>query len=114
MQRVRMKRIALLVAVSLALAAVPAAFAADGASRGSGARIQRLQQRLDRFFDRCGNSSAGAPQRCIDVAHRAVTRLQTVDAKVQQALGQHPKLHALDQLLQTDIGRLQAWLGSSA
>ena len=110
-----MKRIALLIAVSLALAAVPVALADTGAkgnNNGNGARIQRLQQRVDRFFDRCGTTSAGAPQRCVDVAQRALTRLQTIDGRVQQALANHPKLHAIDELLQKDIGRFQAWLGS--
>ena len=104
----RMKRIALLAAVAFALAAVPAAFAANG----NGDRIQRLNARIDRFFDRCGTSSAGAPQKCVDVANRAIARLQALDAKVQQRLQEHPKLHAIDELLQKDIGRLQAWLGS--
>jgi hypothetical protein len=107
-----MKRIALLVAVSFALAAVPVALADNGSANGNGARIQRLNDRVDRFFDRCGTSSAGAPQRCVDVANRALARLKTIDGKVQQHLSEHPKLHALDELLQKDIGRFQAWLGS--
>jgi hypothetical protein len=111
-----MKRIALLIGVSFALAAVPVALADNGAkgnNSGNGARIQRLQQRVDRFFDRCGTTSAGAPQRCVDVAQRALSRLQTIDGKVQQALANHPKLHAIDELLQKDIGRFQAWLGTT-
>ena len=108
----RMKRIALLVAVSFALAAVPVALADNGTNNGNGARIQRLNDRVDRFLDRCGTSSTGAPQRCVDVANRALARLKTVDAKVQQRLSEHPRLHTLDELLQKDIGRFQAWLGS--
>jgi hypothetical protein len=108
-----MKRIALLAAVALALAAVPVALAGNGGNNnGNGDRIQRLNQRIDRFFDRCGTSAAGAPQKCVDVANRAIARLQAVDAKVQAKLGDHPKLHAIDELLQKDISRLQAWLGS--
>jgi hypothetical protein len=107
-----MRRIALLTAVCFALAAVPVALADSGPNHGNGARIQRLNERVDRFFDRCGTSSAGAPQRCVDVANRALARLQAIDAKVQQALKDHPRLHALDELLQKDIGRFQAWLST--
>jgi hypothetical protein len=107
-----MKRIALLLAVSFALAAVPVALAGSGKNNGNGDRIQRLNDRVDRFFDRCGTGSAGAPQRCVDVANRVLARLKTIDGKVQQRLSEHPKLHALDELLQKDIGRFQAWLGS--
>lgn len=96
----------------LSLAAVPAALA-DNGGQGNGARIQRLQQRVDRFFDRCGTSSTGAPQRCVDIAHRALDRLQAIDTKVQAALKNHPKLHAIDEQLQKDIGRFQDWLGSA-
>jgi hypothetical protein len=109
-----MKRIVLLVAVSLALAAVPAALAAGGAHADNGARIQRIQARIDRFFDRCGTSSTGAPQRCVDHAKNVLARLQALDGKVQQHLNDHPKLHAIDQLLQRAISRIQTWLGSSA
>jgi hypothetical protein len=110
-----MKRIVLLAAVVLSLVAVPFALADNGGqgNNGNGDRIQRLNHRVDRFFDRCGQTSAGAPQKCVDIAHRALARLQAIDAKVQQALGDHPKLHALDELLQKDIGRFQAWLGSA-
>jgi hypothetical protein len=107
-----MKRIALLAAVSFALAAVPVALADNGSNHGNGARIQKLNDRVDRFFDRCGSTSVGAPQRCADVANRALARLEAIDAKVQQHLGERPRLHALDELLQKDIGRFQAWLGS--
>ena len=109
-----MKRIVLLVAVSFAFAAVPAALAAGGAHAGNGARIQRIQARIDRFFDHCGTSSTGAPQACVDHAKKALERLQTLDGKVQQHLSEHPRLHAIDQLLQRAIARIQAWLGSSA
>ena len=108
-----MKTIAILAAVSFALPAVPAALAANGNHRGNGARIQRIERRIDRFFDHCGTTSAGAPQRCLDVAHRVLTRLQTIDGKVQQNLQAHPRLHAIDQLLQRAIARIQAWLGSA-
>ena len=98
----------------LSLAAVPAAVADNGGrGNGNGARIQRLQQRVDRFFDRCGTSSAGAPQKCVDVAHKALDRLQAIETKVQAALKDHPKLHAIDEQLQKDIGRFQDWLGSA-
>jgi len=109
-----MKRILLLVAVAFAFAAVPAALAAGGAHAGNGARIQRIQARIDRFFDHCGTSSAGAPQQCVDHAKKALARLQALDGKVQQHLSDHPRLHAIDQLLQRAISRIQTWLGSSA
>ena len=109
-----MIRIVLLVAVSFAFAVVPAALAAGGAHADNGARIQRIEARIDRFFDHCGTTSAGAPQRCVDHAKNALARLQTLDGKVQQHLSEHPKLHAIDQLLQRTIARIQAWLGSSA
>jgi len=108
-----MKTVIVIALSVLALAAVPVALAGNGGNNGNGNRIHRLQHRVDAFFDRCGTSSAGAPQRCIDIAHRAVERLQAIDAKVQQAAGNHPKLHALDGQLQKDIGRFQDWLGSA-
>jgi hypothetical protein len=108
-----MKTLIVIALSALALAAVPAALAGNGGNNGNGDRIQKLQQRVDAFFDRCGTTSAGAPQRCVDVAHRAVERLQAIDAKVQQRLGNNPKLHALDEQLQKDIGRFQDWLGTS-
>jgi hypothetical protein len=112
---VRGVKVLIVISLSLfALAAVPAALADNGGrGDGNGARIQRLQQRVDRFFDRCGTSSAGAPQRCVDIAHKAVDRLQAIDAKVQAAVENHPKLHAIDEQLQKDIGRFQDWLGSA-
>ncbi len=109
----RMKTLIVIALSALALAAVPAALAGNGGNNGNGDRIQKLQQRVDAFFDRCGTSSAGAPQKCVDVAHRALERLQAIDAKVQQALDKNPKLHAIDGQLQKDIGRFQDWLGSS-
>jgi len=110
-----MKRIVLLAAVVLSLVAVPFALADNGCqgNNGNGDRIQKLNQPVDQFFDRCGQTSACAPQKCVDVAHKALERLQAIDAKVQQALSDHQKLHALDELLQKDIGRFQAWLGSA-
>ena len=109
-----MKRIILIVAVSFAFAVVPAALAAGGSHADNGARIQRIQARIDRFFDHCGTTSAGAPQPCVDHAKKALARLQTLDGKVQQHLSDHPRLHAIDQLLQRAIARIQTWLGSSA
>jgi len=110
----RMKTLIVIAISALALAAVPAALAGNGGNNnGNGDRIQKLQHRVDAFFDRCGTTSAGAPQKCVDVAQRAVERLQAIDAKVQQALGKNPKLHALDEQLQKDIGRFQDWLGTS-
>jgi hypothetical protein len=111
-----MKRIVLLATLVLAVAAVPVALADNGgtaAKSGNGDRIQRLNERVDKFFDRCGTTSVGAPQKCVDVAHKAIDRLQALDAKVQQKLSDHPKLHAIDNLLQKDISRFQAWLGGS-
>ena len=96
--------------VLLALAAVPTALAGGG--KGEHGRHARIAQIAERFQKRCGTSSAGAPQRCVDFAHKALQRLQTVDAKVEQRMADHPKLQELDTELKTLIGSLQNWLGS--
>jgi len=96
--------------VLLALAAVPTALAGDGT--GAQGRHARIAQIAERFQKRCGTSSAGAPQRCVDFANTALHRLQTVDAKVEQRMGGHPRLQQLDARLKTLIGSLQNWLGS--
>jgi hypothetical protein len=97
--------------VVLALAAVQPALGAGGAGiQGKHARIARI---AERFEKRCGTSSAGAPQRCVDFANKALQRLQVLDGKVEQRMAAHPKLQKLDAFLQTAIGRLHAWLGST-
>jgi hypothetical protein len=97
--------------VVLALAAVQPALGAGGAgAKGKHARIARI---AERFEKRCGTSSAGAPQRCVDFANKAVQRLQALDGRVEQRMADHPKLQKLDTFLQNVIGRLHAWLGST-
>ncbi|HEX5247391.1 MAG TPA: hypothetical protein VFW41_09700 [Gaiellaceae bacterium] len=97
--------------VVLALAAVQPALGAGGAgTKGKHARIARI---AERFEKRCGTSSAGAPQRCVDFANKAVQRLQALDGRVEQRMADHPKLQKLDTFLQKVIGRLHAWLGST-
>jgi hypothetical protein len=93
--------------VVLALAAVQPALGAGGS--GTQDRHVRI---AERFEKRCGTSSAGTPQRCVDFANKAVRRLQTLDGKVEQRMTDHPKLQKLDTFLQTVIGRLETWLGS--
>lgn len=97
--------------VALALAAVPTALGAGGAGiQGKHARIARI---AELFEKRCGTSSTGAPQRCVDFANKAVQRLQALDGKVEQRMADHPKLQKLEPFLQTVIGQLKAWLGST-
>jgi hypothetical protein len=96
--------------VVLALAAVQPALGAGGSGiKGKHVRIARI---AERFEKRCGTSSTGAPQRCVDFANKAVQRLQTLDGRVEQRMTDHPKLQKLDTFLQTVIGRLDTWLGS--
>jgi hypothetical protein len=96
--------------VVLALAAVPTALAAGGSGvQGKHARIAQIAARFEK---RCGTSAAGAPQRCVDFANRALHRLQTLDGKIEQRMAARPKLQKLDTFLQTVIGSLQTWLGS--
>jgi hypothetical protein len=100
----------------LMLAAIPAvALAANGPGSGSGpqARLDRIARIADRFAKRCGTSSVGAPQKCIDFANKALDRLQALDAKVQEKLPDHPRLQRIDTTLQSLISKLQGWLGSS-
>ena len=108
-----MKMLAATALVLLALAAVPTALAAGGKGahdiRGRHARIAQI---AERFQKRCGTSSAGAPQRCVDFANKALQRLQTLDARVEQRTAAHPTLQTLDTELKTLIGSLQNWLGS--
>ena len=105
-----MKKLIVVTLVLLALAAVPTALA------GSGKGLQKREARIvrigERFQKRCGTSSTGAPQRCVDFANKVVQRLQALDAKVEQRMTDHPKLQQLDTFLQTVIGRLKTWLGS--
>lgn len=97
--------------VVLSLAAVQPALGAGGKGiQGKHARIARI---AERFEKRCGTSSAGAPQRCVDFANKAVQRLQVLDGRVEQRMADHPKLQKLDTFLQTVIGKLNAWLGST-
>jgi hypothetical protein len=104
------KRVVIAV-VALALAAVPTALAAGGTgAKGKHAHIAQL---AERFVKHCGTSSTGAPQRCVAFANKALTRLQTLDGQVEQRMATHPKLQKLDTFLQTVIGRLHAWLGST-
>lgn len=106
----RVKALVALAFVVLALAAVQPAIGAGGAGiKDEHARIARI---AERFEKRCGTSSAGAPQRCVDFANKAVQRLQALDGKVEQRMTDHPRLQQLDTFLQTVIGRLKAWLGS--
>jgi hypothetical protein len=105
------KKLVAVAFVALAFAAVPTALAAGGTGiQGKHARIAQI---AERFQKRCGTSSAGAPQRCVDFADRALQRLQTLDQKVQQRMADKPKLQKLDTFLQTVIGSLKTWLGSS-
>jgi len=104
------KKLVAVAFAALALVAVPTALAAGGT--GAGARHARIAQVAARFEQRCGTSSAGAPQRCVDFANRALQRLQALDGKVQQRMADKPKLRKLDALLQTVIGSLKNWLGS--
>ena len=97
--------------VVLALAAVQPALGAG--SRGAEDKHARIARIAERFEKRCGTSSTGAPQRCVDFANKAVQRLQTLDGKVEQRMADHPKLQKLDAFLQTTIGQLKAWLGST-
>ena len=96
--------------VALALVAVPTALAAGG--KGVKAKHARIAQIAARFEKRCGTSSTGAPQRCVDFANRALNRLQILDGKVQQRMADKPKLQKLDAFLQTVIGSLKNWQGS--
>ena len=106
-----MKRLVIVAVLAFAFAAVPTALAAGGAGiQGKHARIAQL---AERFVKHCGTSSTGAPQRCVDFATKALTRLQTLDGNVEQRMASHPKLQKLDTFLQTVIGRLHAWLGST-
>ena len=102
-----MKKLVAATLVVLALVAVPTALAA-----GVTGKHARIAQIAARFEKRCGTSSAGAPQRCVDFANRALNRLQTLDGKVEQRMAGRPKLQRLDTFLQTVIGSLQTWLGS--
>ena len=105
------KELVAVAVVALALTAVPTALAAGGAGiQGKHARIAQI---AERFVKRCGTSSTGAPQRCVAFANKALQRLQTIDGKVEQRMVSHPKLQELDTFLQTVIGRLNAWLGST-
>lgn len=106
-----MKKLVAVAFVALALAAVPTALAAGGTGiQGKHARIAHI---AERFQKRCGTSSAGAPQRCVDFANKALQRLQTLDQKVEQRMADRPRLQKLDAFLQTAIGSLKTWLGSS-
>jgi hypothetical protein len=105
------KMLAATALVLLALAAVPTAIARGGTG-ADGRHHARIAQIAERFEKRCGTSSTGAPQRCVDFANRALQRLQTLDARVEQRMADHPKLQQLDTKLKTLIGSLQNWLGS--
>lgn len=101
----------------LAFAAVPAVALAGNGNGAAGsrpqARLDRIAQIADKFAKKCGTSSAGAPQKCIDFANKALDKLQALDAKVQSKLQDHPKLQQVDTTLQSLISKLQGWLGSS-
>lgn len=105
-----MKKLVAATLVALALVAVPTALAAGG--KGVNGKHARIAQIAARFEQRCGTSSTGAPQRCVDFANRALQRLQTLDGKIEQRMAGRPKLQRLDTFLQTLIGSLQTWLGS--
>lgn len=105
-----MKKLIVVTLALLALAAVPAALADGG--HGLQKREARIAQIGERFQHRCGTSSAGAPQRCVEFANKALQRLQTIDTKVEQEMGAHPKLQTIDAHLKALIGSLQTWLGS--
>jgi hypothetical protein len=104
------KKTILVAFVLLALAAVPTVLAGGG--KGLQKREARIVRIGERFQKRCGTSSTGAPQRCVDFANKALQRLQTIDAKVEQKMTTHPKLQAIDGDLKTLIGSLHTWLGS--
>ena len=106
-----MKRLVALAFVLVALAAVPTALAGSG--HGGQGRKARIAQIAERFQKRCGTSSTGAPQRCVDFANKALQRLQAIDTKVEQRMSAHPKLQQIDVELKTLIGSLQTWLGST-
>ncbi|MGH2971049.1 MAG: hypothetical protein ACRDNM_05545 [Gaiellaceae bacterium] len=105
-----MKKLVAVAFVALALVAVPTALAAGG--NGVKGKHARIAQIAARFEKRCGTSSAGAPQRCVDFAGKALQRLETLDQKVEQRMAGKPKLQKLDTFLQTVIGSLKNWLGS--
>ena len=105
-----MKKLVVVAFSLLALAAVPTALAGSG--HGLQRREVRIAQIAERFQKRCGTSSTGAPQRCVDFANNALQRLQAIDAKVEQKMAAHPKLQSIDTDLKTLIGSLQSWLGS--
>ena len=105
-----MKKLVAIAFAALALVAVPTALAAGG--KGAQGKHARIAQIAARFEKRCGTSSTGAPQRCVDFANRALQRLQTLDGKVEQRMAGKPKLQKLDAFLQTVIGSLKNWLGS--
>jgi hypothetical protein len=110
-----MKRMVPLALVVLALAVTPVALAAGGNGGGSPQALQaRIAQIAGRFEKVCGTSSAGAPQKCVDFANKALTRLQTLDTRVEQKMSGHPRLQQLDTVLKDLIGKLQTWLGSAA
>jgi hypothetical protein len=104
------KKLIVVTFVLLALAAVPTALA------GSGKGIQKREARIarigERFQKRCGTTSAGAPQRCVEFANKALQRLQAIDTKVEQKMTAHPKLQTVDTDLKTLIGSLHTWLGA--
>lgn len=86
-------------------------------------RVQRIEQRIQRisqrFEQRCGTSSAGAPQQCVTFAQNAEqrlgkidTRLQALIAKWQQAGKDVAPLTTLDTAVQTLAQSVKAWLGS--
>jgi hypothetical protein len=104
------KKLIVVTLALLALAAVPTALAGSG--HGLQKREARIARIAERFQKRCGTSSTGAPQRCVEFANKALHRLQTVDAKVEQKMADHPKLQTIDTELKTLIGSLQNWLGS--
>ncbi|HVA32311.1 MAG TPA: hypothetical protein VMU58_13695 [Gaiellaceae bacterium] len=150
-----MKRLIPLALAVLALAAVPAAFADNGTAPtppatgsapaaqqgrpGQGAqnarqRLQLLRQRVQRierrFGRRCGSSSTGAPQGCLDFAQKVEARLTKLDgniqariAKIQQTCSTastDPKcanadkriarLQAIDTRVQTLAQKVQDWI----
>ena len=106
-----MKRLVAVAFVLVALAAVPTALAGSG--QGGHGRMARIAQIAERFQKRCGTSSTGAPQRCVDFANTALQRLQAIDTKVEERIPAHPKLQTIDADLKTLIGSLETWLGST-
>jgi hypothetical protein len=105
------KKLAAVACLVLACAVVPTALA--GAGAGAKDRHARIAQIAERFQKRCGTSSAGAPQRCVDFANNALQRLQKIDGRIEQRMADHPRLQTIDAELKTLIGSLQNWLGSS-